>query len=172
MPAEDHVLSTAAVVVSALLGLGMIGRTPDAPRIDPPPSAETTFEQRVNALAEAIAASEGYYARGDHDGRSLPYRLNNPGSMTKPALDAASLPTWKETDLVIFPSAAMGWAALRHQVRLMLTGTSGIYHPSDTLVHVGVKYADGDRNWGGNVAAHLGIDPAATLAELAPPGDR
>ena len=45
-----------------------------------------------------------------------------------------------------FPTSALGWAALRHQVRSMLTGTSAIYEPSDTLLLVAEKYADGDRN--------------------------
>ena len=50
----------------------------------------------------------------------------------------------------------------------MLTGTSAIYADSDSLLSVGDKYADGDANWGVNVAERLGVPPARTLAELAP----
>jgi hypothetical protein len=133
----------------------------------PPVESPAIVDDRVSAIAEAIAVSEGYYAPGEHDGHSLPYRLNNPGSLKKPALEAAPLPTWKDTGLIVFPSTAMGWAALRHQVRLMLTGASTVYRPTDTLLGVAIKYADGDVTWGGNVAAQLGITPDATLADLA-----
>jgi hypothetical protein len=124
-------------------------------------------EDNVEAIAEAIARAEGYFAAGDHDGRSLLHRLNNPGGLKKPALAADDLPTWQDTGLIIFPTAEMGWAALRHQVRMMLNGDSEIYDPSDTLITVGLKYADGDENWGSNVAMNLGVSPAATLTELA-----
>ena len=62
------------------------------------------MEERVKTIAQAIAVAEGYYATGDHDGRSLLYRLNNPGGLKKPALDAEELPPWLDTGLVIFPS--------------------------------------------------------------------
>lgn len=167
MAAEDRLLSAAAVIASAVLGWHAI-QGGAAPRIASPlPEAPAAFEERVNEIAEAIAVSEGYYAPGDHDGHSLPYVLNNPGSLKKPALAAAALPTWKDTGLVVFPSTAMGWTALRHQVRVMLTGASRVYRPTDTLLGVAMKYADGDANWGGNVAAQLGIHPGVTLAELA-----
>jgi hypothetical protein len=167
MPAEDRLLSAAAVIASAVLGWNVI-QGGSAPRIDPPlPDVPAAFEERVNEIAEAIAVSEGYYAPGDHDGHSLPFLLNNPGALKKPALEAAALSTWKDTGLIVFPSITMGWAALQHQVRLMLTGASRVYRPTDTLLGVAVKYADGDEHWGGNVAAQLGIHPGATLAELA-----
>ena len=168
MPADDRLLSVAAVIASAALGWNVIHGGVAAPLVDAPPvESPAIFEDRVSAIAEAIAVSEGYYAQGEHDGHSLPYRLNNPGSLKKPALEAAALPTWEDTGLIVFPSDAMGWAALRHQVRLMLTGASTVYRPTDTLLGVAVKYADGDLRWGGNVAAQLGIAPDATLAELA-----
>ena len=168
MPAEDRLLSAAAVIASAVLGWNVIHGGTAAARIDTPPARPPVlFEDRISEIAEAIAVSEGYYAPGDHDGHSLPYRLNNPGSLKKPALEAAELPTWQDTGLVVFPSTAMGWAALRQQVRLMLTGASRVYRPTDTLLGVAVKYADGDVNWGGNVAAQLGMTPDATLADLA-----
>lgn len=168
--AEDHLLSTMVVAIMAVLGWNVISTTDRrAPERPPTDGVETgaPLEDRVAAIAEAIALAEGYYVRGEHDGRSLLYRLNNPGGLKKPALGAETLPTWMDTGLVVFPTRDLGWAALRHQVRMMLTGKSRIYHPSDTLVHVGLKYADGDANWGTNVAANLRVSPAARLAELA-----
>ncbi len=151
--AEDHLLSTMVVAIMAVLGWNVVSSHDRRPADRPGPTIDVMetsaeLEDRVAAIAEAIALAEGYYVRGEHDGRSLLYRLNNPGGLKKPALGAETLPTWLDTGLVIFPTSDMGWAALRHQVRMMLTGKSRIYHPSDTLVHVGLKYADGDANWG------------------------
>ena len=124
------------------------------------------LETRVNTVARAIAVAEGYYANGEHDGHSLPFMLNNPGSLKKPALGGEKLDTWKETGLLMFPSELAGWTALRRQVRLMLTGQSSDYQLSDTLSDVASKYADGDSNWGINVAKQLHISPTMTLAEI------
>jgi hypothetical protein len=162
----DRALSLLVVAICALIGWQVLARRDRAPVAAP---VDEGLEMSIDAVAEAIARAEGYYARGGHDGRSLLFRLNNPGGLKKPALNAEALPTWEDTGLVCFPTTEMGWAALRHQVRLMLTGRSRIYNPSDTLLNVGVKYADGDINWGSNVAGHLGVSPAVSLADLTPP---
>jgi hypothetical protein len=170
---EDYVLSGLVLIVAATLGLSVIAMPargdgdsvrPSVPRR--PPILLDPFDARVIAVANAIAIGEGYYASGDHDGHSLPYRLNNPGALKKPALGAEELPTWKDTGLVIFPTREMGWTALRHQVRGMLGGTSIVYQTTDTLELVGHKYSDGDPNWAVNVAALLGVSTEATLEDL------
>jgi hypothetical protein len=172
---RDGFLTALVLAVTAALGFEVVSARKAAIPIDPPPAVGVDavhvpdlLEVRIEELAQAIAAAEGYFAEGLHDGRTLPHRLNNPGALKKPALGAADLPTWKDTGIVEFPTTEMGWAALRHQVRLMLTGTSGIYAHSDSLSSVGEKYAEGDVNWGVNVATKLGVPPARTLAELAP----
>jgi len=160
-----------ALLLTALLGVNVIDGAPASPA---PPSAplvdvpDDLIESRVNEIAEAIAMAEGYYADGEHGGHSLPYRLNNPGALKQPALGGVDLPTWQDTGLIVFPSAERGWMALRHQVRLMLSGDSRIYQPSDTLLDVATKYTGGDASavWGSRVAAELGVEPAATLAEV------
>jgi hypothetical protein len=171
----DRVIT--ALVLATTIGLGLdLVSARKAVAVEPPPIAPVldrvmvseALEVRVDEVANAIAVAEGYFAAGMHDGRTLPYLLNNPGALKKPALGAADLPTWKDTGLVEFPTSESGWDALRHQVRLMLTGTSAIYAQTDSLYSVGDKYADGDANWGVNVAARLGVEPARTLAELAP----
>ena len=167
-------LTALVLVTTAGLGLDLIAPRPPAIREAPRAGLRTVaisdaLNARIEEVANAIAVAEGYFAAGPHDGRTLPHVLNNPGALKKPALGAADLPTWKDTGLVWFPDPEMGWNALRHQVRLMLTGTSGIYAHSDSLISVGDKYADGDVNWGVNVAMTLGVPPALTLADLAPP---
>jgi hypothetical protein len=176
MALEDRLVSTAALVVAASIGWKVVG----APRVESAPPLRQEqywrldpFDSRVRMVAQAIALAEGYYAPGEHDGRSLPYRLNNPGALKKPALGAELLPTWRDTGLIVFPTAGLGWAALQRQVCIMLTGESGTYDISDTWLHVALKYADGDANWGANVAASLGVPVASTLADVgAPAGGR
>ena len=167
---EDRSLSVLSLALVATLGWNVLsgtGKTPANRRADAVRRA-APLHVTVLAVADAIAATEGYFAPGDHDGRSLPYRLNNPGSLKRTAIAGADLPTWQDTGLLVFPTKDLGWAALRYQVCTMLTGRSRIYEPSDTLRLVGLKYADGDVNWGPNVAARLGVDPEARLADLAP----
>jgi len=168
----DGLLSALVIATTAALGLEMMSAR-SAVAVEATPvtnlvAAGDAIEMRIDELAYAIAVAEGYFADGLHDGRTLPHLLNNPGALKKPTLGAAELPTWQDTGLVWFPTSEMGWAALRHQVRLMLTGTSGIYAHSDSLTSVGDKYADGDVNWSANVASTLGVPPARTLGELAP----
>jgi hypothetical protein len=164
---EDRALYAVVLIVAGALGWNAIGDGAgnSGSRREPAPDV---FEGRVIAIAEAIAMAEGYYAPGEHDGHTLPYRLNNPGSLKKPALNADALPTWMDTGLVLFPTKDMGWEALCHQVRLMLRGPSRVYDPTDTLVAAGRKYAGGDPNWAHNVAARLGVGAEATLSELVP----
>jgi len=166
---EDRVVSLLVLAATAAFGLNALaekGRAVESTarlveRADVAP-------EQVAQIAAAIAVAEGYYAHGEHDGRSLPFRLNNPGSLKKPALGANDLPTWQDTGLVVFPTPDMGWAALRHQVRLMLTGASRIYDPSDTLMGVAEKYTGDDQShgWGWSVARSLGVGTDATLSEL------
>ena len=168
---EDRALSFLVLVATTVFGLNALPEPGTA--IDTTPrlvERAGIAPDHVDQIAAAIAVAEGYYARGEHDGRSLPYRLNNPGALKKPALGAAELPTWQDTGLVIFPTPDMGWAALRHQVRLMLTGGSRIYDPSDTLTDVARKYTGGDQShgWSWSVARSLGVGPDATLADLLP----
>jgi len=160
---NDWGVSAIAIGAAALIGWSGVGGRSHRPA---GPAAIDSVDRRVVAIAQAIAVAEGYYAPGTHDGRSLPYRLNKPGGLKKPALGAGSLPTWKDTGIVQFPTSEMGWAALHYQVRAMASGTSTVYQPSDTLETVGGKYADGDLNWGVNVAAALGVTPAAKVADL------
>ena len=160
---DDPSLPVVALLVASAVGWQVVaGVKRTTPLVVQP------GDGRVIAIAGAIAVAEGYYARGEYDGHSLPYRLNNPGALTKPALGAVDLPTWRDTGLISFPTSDMGWTALKHQVRLMLSGTSDVYRPSDTLRRVGGKYADGDANWGVNVASALCVSPDVTLSDLAP----
>jgi hypothetical protein len=161
---EEALLSVLAIVAAAAIGLGAIAHGTRSSRLS---FTGRNSNDRVGVLAQAIATAEGYDAPGERDGHSLPHWLNNPGSLKKPALGAENLPTWKDTGLIVFPTEQMGWDALNHQVQLMLTGNSSVYDPSDSILDVAKKYADGDLNWGKNVARKLGISTSCTLGEIA-----
>ncbi len=160
----ETLLSGLGVFVAVALALGVIwyeARGP-VPQLDSPVNSE-----QIDNVSEAIAVAEGYNAAGPHDGHSLPYRLHNPGSLKKPALGADDLPTWQDTGLIEFPDEESGWAALRHQVALMLSGHSGVYRLEDTIDAIAEKYADGDKNWGTMVAHRLRVPTNTTLGEIA-----
>ncbi len=168
---EDRSLSVFALAVVAVLGWRSIGATPRRvePAAPPRPAAfaALSLEARVARLADAIALAEGYYSGGRHDGRALPHLLNNPGMLKRSAMADRDVTTWRDTGFLVFPTADLGWAALRHQACAMLLGTSRIYELSDTLVQAGLKYAEGDVNWGRSVARTLGVPAELRLGELA-----
>ena len=168
---EDRSLSVLAIAVVAVLGWRIIGATPPdvEPAAPPRPAGLTalSLEARVARVADAIALAEGYYARGRYDGRALPHLLNNPGMLKRSAIADPDVSTWRDTGFLVFPTADLGWAALRYQVCAMLLGTSRIYEHSDTLLMTGLKYAGGDPNWGRSVARRLGVPAELRLGELA-----
>jgi hypothetical protein len=164
---EDRALTLLTVGLVVLLAWRITAprAMAPAPRDPSPAVIGLPLPSRVLLVADAIAKSEGYYADGSYEGHSLPYFLNNPGLLKATAI-VDDLPTWRDTELLVFDTPEIGWTALRHQVCLMLTGASRHYTLSDSLHLVGLKYADGDPNWGVNVARHLRLTPQATLAEL------
>ena len=170
---EDRALSWMAIGLVGVLAWRMTAPPVSAPapvpeprRAQPPAIIELPLRSRVVLVADAIARSEGYYARGIYDGRSLPYFLNNPGLLKATPIVEDELPTWRDTGLLVFETPEIGWAALHHQVCLMLTGTSRHYVPDDSLATAGLKYSGGDEFWAVNVARHLRLPPETTLADL------
>ena len=165
---EDRALS--CLVVGLVLALAWRITAPTVVPPEPRAASPAVFEPgpppRVVLVADAIARSEGYYAAGHYDGRSLPYFLNNPGLLKATPIVDGEPATWRDTGLLMFETPEAGWAALHHQVCLMLTGASRHYAPDDTLQTAGLKYAAGDTAWGVNVARHLRLSPHVTLADL------
>ena len=166
---NDRALSALAVGLVAALAWSVLHEPAPAVPAVPAPiylSRSAPLDSRVVAVADAIAAAEGYYAPGLHDGHSLPYHLNNPGALKKSPAGRTDLQTWGESGLIVFPTKEMGWNALRYHVCTMLTGVNRLYSPTDTLSFAGMKYTGGDPNWGSNVAARLGLAPDVRLADL------
>lgn len=108
-------------------------------------------------FAASIAKAEGFYVKG-----SIPYHANNPGDLKLGDLGYGLL----GEGITVFQTTDMGWDALNHQVKGMLSGLSKYYHPFMTLAETGMKYS-GDPNWAKNVAASLGIPETMTLQQIA-----
>lgn len=109
----------------------------------------------VVRLAKAISVAEG----------SNPAWCN-PGDMTY-AHGHPTKGTVNADGVLWFESIDDGWDALYHEVSLMLNGRSHVYKLTDTLIEVGFKYSNGDRDWALNVANYLGVAENTTLQELA-----
>jgi hypothetical protein len=113
------------------------------------PPITTSYDEKVQYLAEAIARAEGFYVAG-----SLPQRQNNPGAIKSGGVF-----------VTLYPDAAAGWAALYNQVDLMLTGRSAYYNPSMTFSQIAQIYTGGDspETWAFIVSNTLGLTPANIL---------
>lgn len=115
-------------------------------------------ETVVQAVARAIATAEGFFVAG-----ALPQRANNPGNLMLGDIGFGMI-----NGKTIYASAADGWNALYHQVRLMFTGASRYYHPELTLREIAEIYTGGDNpiSWATNVARSLGVSIETKLKDL------
>lgn len=117
----------------------------------------------VRRFAKAIAKAEGFGMPG-----TIPTDANNPGDLTDDGdigLGFYESEGIGATEITRYATEADGWAALERKVLKMLSGRSEVYHLTDTIFQVGMKYAK-SANWGVNVAADLGVSPQTTLAEI------
>lgn len=114
-----------------------------------------TWPPAVLKLAKGISVAEG----------SNP-TWANPGDMTI-SLGFPNFGPQNADGVLKFENVADGWHVLYHQCWLMLTGKSEVYHLTDTLAQVGLKYSNGDPAWGQNVADYLGVPETTTLAQIA-----
>jgi hypothetical protein len=109
----------------------------------------------ISRIADAIAFAEGYFVPG-----SRPRRNNNPGDLER---DLTGKGIAWDGPYVVYPSAADGFEALEHQVRLMFGG-SHIYRPSMTIAEVAMRYTESQqRIWAQNVAFRLGVTTETRL---------
>jgi hypothetical protein len=127
-------------------------------------AAMTVDENKVTALANAIADAEGFGVPG-----AIPTVNHNPGDITD-----------GKGNKLVYASDADGMAALSSIVRGWLTGVSRLYSLDDSFQEVGRKYVNGpnagvDANsmaWASNVVAWLNrnagvsLSPASTLRDF------
>lgn len=101
--------------------------------------------ERVDALAHAIARTEGFYAHG-----SKPARLHNPGDLKRAG------------NYIKFANDATGFAALRAQIVKILNGQSHAYRLDMSIRQMARLYATSPL-WPKNVAKILGVPQTASL---------
>lgn len=109
----------------------------------------TAFPQYVLDFSAAIESAEGFQVAG-----SKPQRQNNPGDIAGPG------------GILSFPTLQDGLNALYNQVAMMFNNTSAHYNSGMSIMQIGLTYANGDPNWGTNVANYLGVDPSTTLDQF------
>lgn len=116
---------------------------------------------RVEGLAKAIAHAEGFYQRG-----TIPARYHNPGDIKAvPGVKYPGQVRIGKGQHIVFRTDADGWAALRHQIDVILRGQSAHYTLDMTLNQVSRRYAANWRNWARYVGHVLGVPPSTTLRD-------
>lgn len=98
-----------------------------------------------NPFLTAIGGAEGYGVSG-----AIPTVNNNPGDLTS------------NGSIRTFSSAAQGWQALQAQIQNIMSGSSSVYTPNETLTQMGQSWANGDPNWATNVGSIMGVNPNTT----------
>ena len=108
---------------------------------------------RVDALARAIAKTEGFYAHG-----SKPARLHNPGDLKR------------NGKYIKFASDAAGFTALRGQLIKILNGQSRAYRLDMSIRQMARLYATSPL-WPKNVTKILGVPENVSLRAYLCGGD-
>jgi hypothetical protein len=117
----------------------------------------------IDRLAQAIAKAEGFYSPG----ATLPKRCGNPGDLK--ALRSQRYPGQVgicKGGHVRFRTQDDGWAALNHQLEMIVNGESKRYTINMSLQEIGRGYAGSWRIWSRNVAHNLGTTPDTYLFEV------
>lgn len=114
---------------------------------------------RVHNLAVAIAKAEGFYQK-----RTIPARYHNPGDLK--ALPGVRYPGQVRVGKgkhIVFRTDADGWAALHHQIHVIVQGQSRHYTLDNSLNDISRRYAARWRNWARIVGHSLDVPPSTTL---------
>lgn len=111
-------------------------------------------------IAEAIATAEGFF---HPSGIAVPQRANNPGDLKLGDLGFGTI-----GGKTIYQTVEEGWAALEHQINLILAGRSAYYTPDMTILEVAQTYTGGDnaQAWATIVAGQLGVTPDTPMGSI------
>lgn len=114
----------------------------------------------AQALANAIAQNES------EDGLGFP-GTNNPGNLELGDQGFGTLTAAGGNQITVFPSLAEGQQALINQANAMISGSSTVYNPDETIAQAASTYTGGNVNAASNWANSLGVSPNSTLGSLA-----
>lgn len=116
-------------------------------------------------ICAAIAFAEGYNIGSG----TAPYDLNNPGDLgpgDEGGEQTAGGAQWHGgSNIIVFSQAEGGWRALRNKFQHIISGTSTVYHVTDTWQQVAGKYAGNSAAWLTNVTGYLGVETTSTPAQ-------
>lgn len=116
----------------------------------------TEYPAGLHRFANAIANAEGFFASD-----TVPVRANNPGDLK------LGPPTLGSTGITVFDSAAAGWAALKRQLGLIVTGSSKVYHLDMSIADMAASWTATEQSaWASNVARYLGVTTDTRLVDL------
>lgn len=124
--------------------------------------ADMNYNDKISNVAEGIAHAEGYGIPG-----AIPTIAHNPGDLV--------IPNWPGNRLgsegisVFSPDGAdaEGWNRLKHQLQIIIDGTSHVYTLDDTISVMANKWTSTQKPiWAGNLASYLGVTPDTTLREV------
>ena len=123
------------------------------------------YPRKVNDLASAIARAEGFYVPG-----SIPQLAKNPGNLKSPTWTYAGEREGQTlgSGIVVFQTADAGWAALKRQLMLIISGESNVYSLAMTIRQMGTTWtgnATEGAAWSNNVALAFGVNPDTPLAQ-------
>ncbi len=123
------------------------------------------YPRKINDLATAIARAEGFYVPG-----SIPQVAKNPGNLKSPGWTYAGEREGQTlgTGIVVFQTADAGWAALKRQLMLIVSGESNVYSLAMTFQQMGTAWTGNaveGNVWSSNVALAFGVNPNTTLAQ-------
>ena len=116
-------------------------------------------------VAEAIATAEGFYVPVDSPRYpTIPQTANNPGDLVMPGWQGQAPGSEKIT---VFSSIEEGWTRLKHQLLLIVNGTSHVYSLDDTISTMAAKWTrTSPAEWAVKVANALGVQTGTTLRDL------
>lgn len=123
---------------------------------------QTIDEAIVHHLGLAIATAEGFFKPN-----SRPARMHNPGDLTLDIGGNSAHPIGHDGMYMIYANDRDGFEDLHQQIRLMLTGRSRIYKPTDTIDQMASKYTTTEQKaWASNVARYLGVPTSTRLCDI------
>jgi len=118
-------------------------------------------EKKLDDFALAVAHAEGFGVRN-----TVPTRYHNPGDLrARRGHHYEGQVGLNRHGYVIFKNDAAGFAALKDQLRLVVSGQSKRYNTDMTISRVARVYATRWQIWAKNVAKELEVTPATTLGE-------
>jgi hypothetical protein len=133
----------------------------------------TTANSAAGQIALAIGVAEGGYdATGANRNNGVPASINhNPGNLT---VDVNGTGSGSSGGFVVYPSDAVGYAALEYQINEWLQGTSANAGPDSTIDQISQFYTTdvppgAQAAWAANVAATLGVLSSTPISQIGNP---